>query len=40
MKTKMRKYEEGGDIESTQGQNPGIDDDGCAVKGKTKGRIV
>lgn len=24
---KMRKYEEGGDIESTQGQNPGIDDD-------------
>ena len=24
---KIRKYEEGGDIESTQGQNPGIDDD-------------
>lgn len=24
---KMHKYEEGGDIESTQGQNPGIDDD-------------
>ena len=24
---KIRKYEEGGDIESTQGQNSGIDDD-------------
>jgi hypothetical protein len=24
---KMRKFENGGDIESTQGQNPGIDDD-------------
>ena len=24
---KIRKYEGGGDIESTQGQNPGIDDD-------------
>jgi len=27
MKKKMRKFEGGGDIESTQGQNPGIDDD-------------
>jgi hypothetical protein len=24
---KIRKYEEGGDIESTQGQSPGVDDD-------------
>ena len=27
MKKKMKRYQNGGDIESTQGENPGIDDD-------------
>jgi len=34
---KIRKYEEGGDIESTQGQNPGIDDD---TRARAKARVA
>jgi len=37
MKTKMRKFVEGGDFESEQGENPGIDDD---TRARAKARVA
>ncbi len=37
MKNKMRKFVEGGDFESEQGENPGIDDD---TRARAKARVA